>query len=367
MQKRLVLMVSLGVLASAVPAGAQFYTQHNLVSDGAAVPADRFDPNLVNAWGLVASSTSPWWSANNGTATATLYDGAGVPRPLVVGIPGAPTGIVFNGTTGFVVRSGTAAAPARFIFATEDGAIAGWAPAVRPTQAIVAADRSSSGAVYKGLAIGSTPSGASFLYAADFHNGVVDIFDSAFTRVGSFTDHRLPQGYAPFGIQNVGGTLYVTFAKQDAARHDDVAGAGHGFVDAFDLGGQLVRRVASRGRLNSPWGVALAPATFGAFAGDLLIGNFGDGKINAFDPLSMRTNGELRRKGQLRSAACPKLSIDGLWALQFGNGAGSGSKDTLYFTAGPDAEKHGLLGTIVPAQAPAHCDGDDDDEGENED
>ena len=366
MKKRLVLMVSLGVLAFAVPAKAQFYTQHNLVSDGAAVPADRFDPNLVNAWGLVASSTSPWWSANNGTATSTLYDGAGVPRPLIVGIPGGPTGIVFNGTAGFVVRIGIAAAPARFIFATEDGAIAGWAPTVRPKEAIVAADRSSFGAVYKGLAIGST-SGASFLYAADFHNGVVDIFDAAFTRVGSFTDHSLPRGYAPFGIQNIGGTLYVTFAKQDAARHDDVAGEGHGFVDAFDLEGKRVRRVASRGRLNSPWGVALAPATFGAFAGDLLIGNFGDGKINAFDPLSMRGNGELRRKGQLRSAACPTLSVDGLWSLQFGNGGGAGSKETLYFTAGPDGEKHGLLGTIVPAQAPAHCDDDDGDEGEKED
>ena len=364
MQKRFVLMVSLGVLASAASARAQSYTQHNLVSDGVAVPADRFDPNLVNAWGLVASSSSPWWSANNGSATSTLYDGAGVPRPLVVGIPGAPTGIVFNGTMGFVVRSGTAAAPARFIFATEDGAIAGWAPGVRLTLAIVAADRSSSGAVYKGLASGSTPSGASFLYATDFHNGVVDIFDSAFARVGSFTDHRLPRGYAPFGIQNVGGTLYVTFAKQDAARHDDVAGAGHGFVDAFDLAGHLVRRVASRGRLNSPWGITVAPATFGAFAGDLLIGNFGDGKINAFDPPSTSGDDELRRKGQLRSAACQPLSIDGLWALQFGNGAGSGSKDTLYFTAGPDGEKHGLLGMIVPAPAPDRC---DDDEGENED
>src|ERR1700682_481313 len=218
MQKRFVLMVSLGVLASAAPAGAQFYTQHNLVSDGAAVPADRFDPNLVNAWGLVASPTSPWWSANNGSQKSTLYDGSGVPQPLVVGIPGAPTGIVFNGTAGFVVRSGTKAAPARFIFATEDGAIAGWAPTVDPTQAIVP-DLSPSDAVYKGLAIGTRPSGATFLYATDFHNGVVDIFDSTFSRVGSFTDHRLPRGYAPFGIQNVGGTLYVTFAKQTAGGH----------------------------------------------------------------------------------------------------------------------------------------------------
>ena len=177
---------------------------------------------------------------------------------------------------------------------------------------------------------------------------------------GSFTDRRLPHGYAPFGIQNVNGTLYVTFARQDKARHDDVPGKGRGFVDAFDTSGTLLRRVASRGQLNSPWGVALAPPTFGAFANDLLIGNFGDGRITAFDPLSVRRNGEMQPKGQLRAADCSTLSIDGLWALQFGNGTGSGSKDTLYFTAGPDGETHGLLGTLVPAAAPTNCSGHDD-------
>ena len=360
MRTRLMVLLSVGLLVSSLPAAAQFYTQHNLVSDDPAVPADRFDPHLVNAWGLVSSATSPWWSANNGTATSTLYDGNGVPRALVVTIPGAPTGTVFNGNAAaFIVSSGAAAGPARFIFATEDGAIVGWNPAVRPTDAVIAADRSAAGAVYKGLAIDSATAGTR-LYATDFHNGAVDVFDASFNLVGSFTDRRLPHGYAPFGIQNVNGTLYVTFARQDKARHDDVPGKGRGFVDAFDTSGTLLRRVALRGQLNSPWGVALAPPTFGAFANDLLIGNFGDGRITAFDPLSVRRNGEMQPKGQLRAADCSTLSIDGLWALQFGNGTGSGSKDTLYFTAGPDGETHGLLGTLVPAAAPTNCSGHDD-------
>jgi len=247
MRTRLMVLLSVGLLVSSLPAAAQFYTQHNLVSDGPAVPADRFDPNLVNAWGLVSSATSPWWSANNGTATSTLYDGNGVPRALVVTIPGAPTGTVFNGSNAaFIVSRGAAAGPARFIFATEDGVIAGWNPAVRPTEAVIAADRSAAGAVYKGLAIDSATAGTR-LYATDFHNGVVDVFDASFNLVGSFTDRRLPHGYAPFGIQNVNGTLYVTFARQDKARHDDVPGKGRGFVDAFDTSGTLLRRVPRAG------------------------------------------------------------------------------------------------------------------------
>jgi len=183
----------------------------------------------------------------------------------------------------------------------------------------------------------------------------VDVFDSSFNRVlqGSFRDPALPAGYAPFGIQNIGGKIYVTYALQDADAHDDVAGVGHGFVDAYDLAGNLLQRVTSRGRLNSPWGLAVAPATFGAFSGDLLVGNFGDGKINAYDLGATRVGGELQQRGQLHSPTGAPLRIDGLWALQFGNGVNAGSSsDTLFFTAGPDNESHGLFGTIKPTTPP---------------
>jgi uncharacterized protein (TIGR03118 family) len=365
MRTRLFSLLSIGLLAASLPAVAQHYAQTNLVSDEAG-KATFTDGHLVNAWGLVSSPTSPWWVSNNGTLTSTLYDGNGVARALVVSVPGPPTGVVFNGGTGFVVRSGAASGAARFIFATEDGKIAGWSPnvpAAGSTQATVGSDQSARGAVYKGLAIATTV-GGSFLYAADFHNGAVDIFDSSFALVGSFTDERLPHGYAPFGIQAIGSVLYVTFAKQDKAAHDDVPGKGRGFVDAFDTSGSLLQRVASRGSLNSPWGIALAPATFGAFAGDLLIGNFGDGKINAFNPVALRENGQLQSKGQLLTASCSTLTIDGLWALQFGNGSGSGSKDTLYFTAGPDGESHGLFGELVPTSGPS-CGHPKDDDGDD--
>ena len=353
MRTRLFSVLWIGLLAVSSPAAAQHYAQTNLVSDEAGKA--RFpDAHLVNAWGLVSSATSPWWVANNGTLTSTLYDGNGVARALVVHIPGPPTGVVFNGGAGFVVRSGAASGPARFIFATEDGKIAGWnpnVPAPGSMQATVGSDQSARGSVYKGLAIATTTAG-DFLYATDFHNGAVDMFDSSFRLVGSFTDNGLPHGYAPFGIQTIGAVLYVTFAKQDKAAHDDVPGKGRGFVDAFDTSGVLIQRIASRGSLNAPWGIALAPATFGAFAGDLLIGNFGDGKINAFDPVATGPNGQLHSKGQLLTATCAPLVIDGLWALQFGNGSGSGSRDALYFTAGPDAESHGLFGNLVPTAGP---------------
>ncbi len=361
LSRLVVLLPTSIILWSGRPAAAQFYAQHNLVSDGF-VAADHVDGHLVNPWGLVASPTSPWWVANNGTGAATLYDGHGVARPIVVSIPGgAPTGVVFNGGAGFVVRSTNppGAGPARFIFATENGVIAGWNPAVPPPptsmQAVVAVDNSASGAVYKGLAIASTVTG-DFLYATDFHHGRVDVFNSAFVAVhvpGAFGDSGLPAGYAPFGIQNISGTIYVTYALQDAVAHDDVPGVGHGFVDAYDTAGNLIRRVASRGRLNSPWGLALAPATFGFFAGDLLVGNFGDGKIDAFNLAAARADGQAEQARQLHSASGAPLRIDGLWPLQFGNGGSPDvSRDTLFFTAGPAAEHHGLLGTIMPAPAP---------------
>jgi uncharacterized protein (TIGR03118 family) len=356
MRTRVWLPISIGALLFAQSVAAQYYLQTDLVSDERTT-ANPPDAILVNPWGLVSSATSPWWVANNGTLTSTLYDGNGVRRTLVVTIPGPPTGVVSNGGAGFVVRSGAAAGPARFIFATEDGKIAGWnpnVPAPGSTQATVGADRSSFGAVYKGLAIASTVAG-DFLYATDFHNGAVDVFDSSFAKVtlpGAFTDPALPSGYAPFGIQNIGGRIFVTYALQDSDAHDDVAGVGHGFVDVYDTTGNLLQRVASKGRLNSPWGLALAPATFGAFGGSLLVGNFGDGKINAFDLATARGSGAAVQVGQLHSANGPPLRIDGLWALQFGNGSGSGSTNTLYFTAGPDGESHGLFGKIEPAPAP---------------
>jgi uncharacterized protein (TIGR03118 family) len=209
-------------------------------------------------------------------------------------------------------------------------------------------DSSASGAIYKGLAIASTASGDR-LYATNFHANRVEVFDGQFHPVisaGAFTDPTLPAGYAPFGIQNLGGTIYVTYALQDADAEDDVAGPGHGFVDAFDTNGNLIRRVASGDELNSPWGLALAPADFGAFSNDLLIGNFGDGRIHAFDPAT------LEARGPLHSADGPPIAIDGLWALSFGKGAANnanGPANTLFFTAGPDGEQHGLFGTLVVA------------------
>ena len=335
-------------------AGSQgFYQQTNLVSDIAG--AQFTDTNLVNAWGLVHGPTTPWWVADNGTGVSTLYNGDGVKVPLTVTIPAptgspagttaAPTGVIFNGSGGFNVSENGTSFSSLFIFDTEDGTISGWNPTFADrTHAVLAMDRSNvgKGAVYKGLAIGSNSSGT-FIFATNFRFGTIEMFDSNFKLVRSFTDHHLPQSYAPFGIQNIGGNLYVTFAKQDAAKHDDVAGPGHGFVDVFDTNGHLMSRLISRGRLNSPWGLALAPNDFGQFSNDLLVGNFGDGHINAFDP----DTGAFR--GQLRDQKGNPIVIDGLWSLQFGNGAAAGPTNTLFFTAGIDGEAHGLFGKIESA------------------
>jgi uncharacterized protein (TIGR03118 family) len=337
---------------AAVRAAAPFYGQQNLVSDGA-VPAGLVDAALVNAWGLVASATSPWWVADNGTGLSTLYNGnTGGKVSLTVTVPGAPTGIVFNSGPGFVVTRGTKSGPARFIFASEDGTISGWNPAVAATQAVVGVDNSAGGAVYKGLAIASTAAGDR-LYATNFRAGTVDVFDAGFQPVSdAFTDADLPPGYAPFGIRLLGSTIYVTYALQNADKHDDVAGEGHGFVNAFDTGGHLLRRVASRGRLDSPWGLALAPADFGDVSGDLLVGNFGDGHINAFDPHRSRGQGEAQQRGQLHAVDGRPIAIDGLWAIAFGNGAAAGPTNALFFTAGPIHEAHGLFGKLVVTSAP---------------
>jgi len=335
------------------------YKQVNLVSDIEGLAAVT-DPNLVNPWGVAFSSTSPFWVSDNGTGVSTLYNGEGTPVPLIVTIPppsgstgtSTPTGTVFNptalnNTPDFVVSKDSTSGPAFFIFDTEDGTISGWNPTVDLHNAVLVVDNSqpggvdgsTEGAVYKGLAIAQTGNG-SFIYANNFRDGIVEMYDANFNFVGSFTDPDLPPRYAPFGIRNIDGQLYVTFAEQNEEKKDDVAGRGHGFVDVFDTSGHLLRRFVSRGRLNSPWGLALAPANFGKFSGALLIGNFGDGRINAYDPVSGRFLGNLRNQhGQA-------LSIDGLWTITFGNGGFAVSPNELFFTAGINDEADGLFGKL---------------------
>jgi uncharacterized protein (TIGR03118 family) len=323
-----------------------------LVSDVAGM-AKLTDPNLVDAWGLTLNpGTGFFWVANNGSGKSTLYDGTGHPAPvgapLVVTVPppsgspagttAAPTGLAFNGGSGFVVSKNGTSGPSQFLFATEDGTISGWSPGVDPTHAILAVDHSP-GAVYKGLALG-TSAGSSFLYAANFRAGTIDVFNQNFapaTLGGSFADPALPAGFAPFNIANLGGKLFVTFAKQDAAKHDDVGGVGNGVVDVFSTDGVLLQHLASGGSLNSPWGLTMAPPHFGDFSNDLLVGNFRDGHINAFDPTSGAFLGQLHDHAGV-------LTIDGLWALA--PGAGTAAADTLYFTAGPNSEQHGLFGKL---------------------
>jgi uncharacterized protein (TIGR03118 family) len=335
-------LVLCSALVAASPLAAaerNSYTVTPLVSDQPGVAA-RTDPNLVNAWGLTASGTSPWWVSDNGTDLSTLYRGDGTPQALVVKVAGGPTGTVFNPTSGFVLPTG---GKALFLFDSEDGIVRAWNGA-QGTTAIVVKDRSGVGAIYKGLAIADTTVGPR-LYAADFHNARIDVFDGSFGLVpGGFEDSSLPAGYAPFNVQTIGDRVFVAYAKQDEAAEDEVAGQGTGFVDAYDLAGNLLGRVAQHGQLNAPWGLALAPEGFGRFGGDLLVGNFGDGQINAYEELP---NGHFEHRGELRGSDGMPLSIDGLWALRFGNGANAGPTGTLFFTAGPDEESHGLFGSIT--------------------
>jgi uncharacterized protein (TIGR03118 family) len=335
-------LVLCSALVAASPLAAaehNSYTVTPLVSDQPGIAAHT-DPNLVNAWGLTASATSPWWVVDNGTDLSTLYRGDGTPQALVVQVDGGPTGAVFNVTTGFVLPTG---GRALFLFDSEDGIVRAWNGA-QGTTAIVVADRSNVGAIYKGLAIADTASGPR-LYAADFHNARVDVFDGSFGLVpGGFEDPSLPADYAPFNVQTIGDRVFVAYAKQDEDAEDEVAGQGAGFVDAYDLAGNLLGRVAQHGQLNAPWGLALAPDGFGRFGGDLLVGNFGDGQINAYEELA---NGHFAHRGELRGSDSEPLIIDGLWALRFGNGGNAGPTGTLFFTAGPDEETHGLFGSIT--------------------
>jgi uncharacterized protein (TIGR03118 family) len=345
----------------------QHYKQTNLTSNQASL-APTVDPNLVNAWGLARSSTSPWWVADNGTGLSTLYGATGTPVALVVSIPGpnsstpsgTPTGVVFNGdSTSFLVAP---AAAASFIFVTEDGTIAGWNPSVNLHQAVIKVNNFDS-SVYKGATIATVTDGKTtktYLYVADFRKGKIAVFDSSFTPVtlsadndgdhdrddhgGSFEDERLPHGFAPFNVQNIGGNLYVAFAKQDSAKHDEVDGTGLGYVDVFSPRGRLLHRLEPGPWFNAPWGLTLASSDFGAYSHDVLVGQFGSGQILAFDPVT----GKFR--GALVGADDKTIHVDGLWALAFGNGASAGPATTLYFTAGPDNESNGLFGSFTAVE-----------------
>jgi len=361
--------IPLVVLTTAQPAvvadkglGRGAYLQTNMVSDIQGM-APVTDPNLKNPWGLSSSATSPIWASDNNAGASTLYsiaNGAATPVPLVVQIPapgdvpgGAPTGTVFSGSVGFVVSKSGNSGPSRFLFATEDGTIVGWNPAVDLTHGVIAVDNSTArdsagdvGAVYKGLAIDSASAGT-HLYAANFRFATIDVFDTTFTQVhlaGSFSDPGIPAGFAPFGVQNLGGQLYVTYAKQNAVKHDDVRGLGNGFVDVFDLNGNLIRRLASGGTLNSPWGLAIAPSTFGHFHDNLLVGNFRDGRINGFE----LATGTFR--GQLGDGQGGVVHINGLWGLRVGNGGRGGDPNAVYFAAGINDEADGLFGSIQPLE-----------------
>jgi uncharacterized protein (TIGR03118 family) len=338
----------LAVLAAGAGARAtdNIFSVHALVSDDASTPAPGTDAKLVNGWGLSAGPTTPWWASNNGTNTSTLYSGVGSKAALTVAVAGGPTGTVFNGNaTDFVVSQNGKSGAARFLFATEAGTVLGWSPTVNGTVAVAGADRSAAGAVYKGLAVANDR-----LFASDFHNGRVDVFDATFkliTTAGGFKDPKVPTGFAPFGIQALGNDIFVTYAKQDAAAKDDVPVPGQAYVDEFTTDGQLVARVVNSGKknapLNAPWGLALAPADFSVFGNDLLVGNFGNGRISAYT----KRGATWVYKGQLRHANGSPVAIDGLWAIAFGNGSAAGPTSSLYFLAGPSDESHGLFGVIT--------------------
>lgn len=344
---------ALSLLASgAAYAAGTRYQVTKLVSD---IPgnAAHLDSHLVNPWGIAFNPTAFQWIANNGTGTSSLVDGKGNPSAMLplVNVPGKPTGIVFNGSNDFQVTTDN---PARFLFASEDGSILGWSPAVNLTTAMTVVP--STGAVYKGLALAANGK-ANFLYAADFLHRRIDVFDAKFQLVQMpFHDPAIPPQFSPFNITAIQGDLYVSYAERLGDDTDETAGAGLGFVDVFDANGNLIRRVATRGKLNAPWGMTIAPASFGKFANRLLVGNFGDGRINAYDVHS----GEF--KGQLRTADNKPLEIEGLWGLAFGNGILDQPTGTLFFAAGIDDENHGLYGSIVPVPGGPGNDNEDDDD-----
>jgi len=339
-----VLLVSVALSFTAGFARAATYSSTNLQSDIPGVAA-HVDPNLVNPWGMVTNANgSVIWVSDNGTGVSTLYQQDGTPVPLVVTIPtsarnkdgGNPTGVVFNGTGFFNVTLNGNSQSALFIFVSEDGSISGWSPTLDRTHAIIAVDNGTNNgtnrAVYKGAALG-VANGHNFLYVTNFHSGHVETYDENFQQVNpnGFADPNIPAGFAPFGIRNLSGQIYVTYALQNKERHDDVKGPGNGFVNVFDTSGNFVKRLISNGNLNSPWGLALVglPAT-------LWVGNFGDGKINNYDP----TTGAFI--GTISHADATPLQIDGLWAL-----LPLGTPTKVFFSAGIADEAHGLFGFIT--------------------
>ena len=347
----------------------QHYNQTNLVANFASTPpAGVIDPNLQNAWGLVASPNgSPWWVSNNAGGTATLYridptTGTAIIVPIngtgtviVANAPsqtgsGSPTGVMFNGSpTDFLLAPGK---PALFIWVTEDGTVQGWNPGVSPN-AVIKVDHSqvpnaANGAVYKGATIAEI-SGQKFILAANFRSGRIDAFDSNFQQVqlgdDAFKDGNLPDGFAPFNVQGLGHNVYVTYAKQDAARHDPVGGAGFGFVDVYNTHGLLLQQLQHTASMNAPWGVVWAVQNFGEFSNTILVGQFRGGNVSAFNPVTGHF------LGNMLNPDGTTLTIDGLWALRFGNGGNSGLGSTLFFTAGPNGEVDGLFGTLLPIAA----------------
>lgn len=340
------------VVSLATGAWAQQYRVTPLVSDLPDEAAHK-DALLVNPWGIAFNPQGFVWVANNETGSATLYDGNGSPQSLIVGIPsvpnstaaGHPTGIVFSGAQDLVVTQGGASGPARFVFATLEGTISGWAPTVDQTHAIITVDSTGSQAIYTGLAVAQV-GGASRLYAADFHNARVDVFDGSFqiVRGAAFADAGLPARFAPFGIQVIGDRVYVTYAKQDLKGQEEITGPGLGAVNVFDLNGNRLARVATGGPLNAPWGVAQSPGNFGSHSNEILVGNLGDGRINTFrrvpnHPLHFQFKGPLKDRGH-------PIEVEGLWGIAFGNGLSNQPTNTLFFAAGIDDEEHGLYGRI---------------------
>jgi uncharacterized protein (TIGR03118 family) len=332
-----------------VPHGADAYVVRALVSD-AGLQARTHDAALVNAWGLAASPTGPWWTANEARGRSTIYAADGKKQALTVVVEGGPTGIAYNGGRAFVIRGGGVAAPARFIYACEDGMLRGWAPSVphgwsRATA--VAVDEAGAGAVFRGIAIATLPGGAQRLFATDFHNARVDVYDGGWRRIlrGAFVDRSIPAWYAPFGVQAVGRSVFVTYASRAPVNGNDSPTGG--YVDEFDLDGRLVAHVGQMGPLNEPWGVALAPHSLG---GRLFVANFGSGRIDVYG----RRGGGWSFRGQLRRGNGEPVSIDGLWGIAFGNGGMAGPRDTLFFAAGPhrwrgasELSVHGLFGSIA--------------------
>ena len=341
-------LLALAGVSSIAPAQQSGYSQTNLVANTSGV-ANNTDPQLSNPWGISFIPGQPFWIANNNGGTSTLYDAQGNKQSLVVGIPSAstnpctpacPTGTVANPTTGYF-NNGS------FLFDTEDGIIANW---TGQANAVVAVDNSPNGAVYKGLAL-LTNSNGTFLLAANFNSGKIDVFDRNFnatTLTGTFTDPNLPAGYAPHGVHVINNAVYVAYAMQDSAKHDPTTGAGLGIVDVFDTEGNFTKTFASAGTLNAPWGVVMTSASFGAFSSDIIVGNFGDGTMNAFDPTG-------KFLGQLTNSAGTVITNPGLWDMVFGAG-GTGDPNTMYFTAGGANQTSGLFATLVPAAAATGAD-----------